>query len=117
MHTRAGRLPLIVWIRPTRVGERAFVLCRAGVCADDFDAYKAEIGSACYAREARVIRNKKWSHVVTIDIIRHDPLTADVIIASRIPRTGASTTRDTDTGPDVIEPTTVIPPKDKEPVA
>jgi hypothetical protein len=119
MHTRAGRLPLIVWIRPTRVGERALVLCRAGVCADDFDAYKAEIGSACYAREARVIRNKKWSHVVTIDIIRHDPLTAEVIIASRIPHPGDSTTRGKDTGADVIEPTEVIPPEPKvtEPVA
>jgi hypothetical protein len=89
------------------------------VCADDFDAYKAEIGSACYAREARVIRNKKWSHVVTIDIIRHDPLTADVIIPSRIPHSRTSTTRDKDTGPDVIEPAAVIPPDAKvtEPVA
>ena len=86
MHTRAGRLPLILWIRPTKVGERAHILCRAGICADDFDAYKAEIGAGCYAREARIIRNKKWSHFVTIDIIRHDPLTADVIIPSRIPR-------------------------------
>ena len=74
LHTRAGRLPLILWIRPTKVGERAHILCRAGICADDFDAYKAEIGAGCYAREARVIRNKKWSHFVTIDIIRHDPL-------------------------------------------
>ena len=84
LHTRAGRLPLILWIRPTKVGERAHVLCRAGICADDFDACKAEIGAGCYAREARIIRNKKWSHLVTIDIIRHDPLTADVIIPSRI---------------------------------
>jgi hypothetical protein len=84
MHTRAGRLPLIVWIRPTRVGERAIVLCRAGICADDFDAYKAEIGSACYAREARVIRNKKWSQLVTVDVVRHDPLTPQIIIASQV---------------------------------
>ena len=46
-----------------------------GVCVDDFDAYKAEIGSACYAREARVIRSKMHSHFVTLDIVRHDPLT------------------------------------------
>ena len=84
LHTRAGRLPLILWIRPTKVGERAHVLCRAGICADDFDAYKAEIGAGCYAREARIIRNKKYSHFVIIDIIRHDPLTADVIIPSKI---------------------------------
>ncbi len=117
MHTRAGRLPLILWIRPTRVGERAHVLCRAGVCADDFDAYKAEIGAACYAREARVIRNKKWSHFVTVDIIRHDPLTADVIIPSRIPRPdGRDGTREAD---DVLIPSQIIPPGTKtgEPVS
>ncbi len=84
MHTRAGRLPLILWIRPTKVGERAFVLCRAGICADDFDAYTAEIASACYAREARVIRNKKWSQLVTVDVVRHDPLTPQVIIPSQV---------------------------------
>jgi hypothetical protein len=121
MHTRAGRLPLILWIRPTRVGERAYILCRAGVCADDFDAYKAEIGSACYAREARVIRSKKHSHFVTLDIVRHDPLTADVIIASRIPRPAPASTTGPgqDTSPDIIEPTTVIPPgpKVREPAA
>jgi hypothetical protein len=90
MHTRAGRLPLILWIRPTKVGERAYILCRAGVCADDFDAYKTEIGAACYARESRIIRNAKWSHFVTLDIVRHDPLTAKAVIPSRvIPATAA----------------------------
>jgi len=84
MHTRAGRLPLILWIRPTKVGERAFVACRAGVCIEDFESYTAEIASACYAREARVIRNRKWSQLVTVDVVRHDPLTPDVIIPSQV---------------------------------
>jgi hypothetical protein len=84
LHTRAGRLPLIIWIRPTKVGERAHLVCRAGVCADDFDAYRAEIAAGCYARDARVIRNKKWSQLLAVDIIRHDPLTAGHIITSPI---------------------------------
>ena len=29
LHTRAGRLPLVLWTRPTRVGERAWLLCLA----------------------------------------------------------------------------------------
>jgi hypothetical protein len=84
MHTRAGRLPFIVRIHPTKVGERAHILCRAGICADDFDAYKAEIAAACLAREARITRNKKWSQLVTIDIVRHDPLGTGRIIPSQI---------------------------------
>jgi hypothetical protein len=30
LHTRAGRLPMVLWTRPTRVGERLTVWCRAG---------------------------------------------------------------------------------------
>ena len=82
---------------------------------------QGRIGSACYAREARVIRSKKHSHFVTLDIVRHDPLTADVIIASRIPRPAPASTTGPgqDTSPDVIEPTMVIPPQSKvrEPAA
>ena len=84
LHTRAGRLPCICWIRPTKVGERAWIVCRAGICAEDFDAYKQEIAAACYAREARVIRNKKWSQLVTLDIVRRDPLGTAHIVPSLI---------------------------------
>ena len=56
LHTRSGRLPLILWIRPTRVGERAWMLCRAGICAEDFEAHTGELRAACYARDARVTR-------------------------------------------------------------
>ena len=76
LHTRAGRLPLILWIRPTQVGERAWVLCRAGICAEDFGDRTGELRAACYARDARVTRNRRWSHLVTIDIIRRDTLAA-----------------------------------------
>src|SRR5262249_27021626 len=67
--TRSGRLPLVLWVRPTKVGERLYVLCRAGICAEDFQAHIGELRAACYAREARVTRNTRWSHLVTIDII------------------------------------------------
>ena len=48
MHTRSGRLSLILWIRPTQVGERAWVWCRAGICAEDLEAHTGEIAAACY---------------------------------------------------------------------
>ncbi len=84
LHTRSGRLPLIMWIRPTKVGERAFVLCRAGICMEDFEAHIGEIRAACFARDARVTRNTRWSQLVTIDIVRHDPLTAGRNIPSQV---------------------------------
>jgi hypothetical protein len=62
------------------------VLCRAGICAEDFDAHKGELRAACYARDARVTRNTRWSHLITIDIIRRDTLAAGELIASPLAR-------------------------------
>ena len=86
LHTRSGRLPLILWTRPTKVGERTWVLCRAGICAEDFEAHLGELRAACYARDARVTRNRRWSHLLTIDIIRRDTLAANQLIASPLER-------------------------------
>jgi hypothetical protein len=82
LHTRAGRLPLVLWTRPTKVGERAWLLCRAGICAEDFEHHLGELRAACYARDARVTRNIRWSQLVTIDIIRRDTLAPSHIVAS-----------------------------------
>jgi hypothetical protein len=89
LHTRSGRLPLVLWIRPTKVGERCHILCRAGICAEDFEAHIGELRAACYARDARVTRNPRWSQLVTIDIIRRDTLAAKQSVASPLVRHGA----------------------------
>jgi hypothetical protein len=75
-----------VWIRPTQVGERAWVLCRAGISAEDFTDHTDELRAACYARDVRVTRNRRWSHLVTIDIIRRDTLAATNTITSPLAR-------------------------------
>jgi hypothetical protein len=76
LHTRSGRLPLVLWVRPTEVGERTFVWCRAGISLEDFQAHAEDIRAACYARDARVARNPQHSQLVTIDVIRRDTLHA-----------------------------------------
>ena len=86
LHTRSGRIPLVLWTRPTKVGERAHILCRAGVCAEDFEAHIGELRAACYARDARVTRNTRWSQLVTIDIIRRDTLAASHAVGSPLRR-------------------------------
>jgi len=88
LHTRSGRLPLVLWTRPTKVGERSHVLCRAGICAEDFEAHIGELRAACYARDARVTRNIRWSQLVTIDIIRRDTLAATQSVESPLTAIG-----------------------------
>jgi hypothetical protein len=82
MHTRTGRLPLVLRIHPTKVGERALIWCRAGICAADFEAHVPEIAAACYARQARVEGNRRWAQLLYLDIVRRDTLAAHTVISS-----------------------------------
>jgi hypothetical protein len=73
-HTRRYQIPLVLWIRPTPVGERAVIFTRPGLCAADFTKTAAEIASACIARDSRVTVSPRFSALVTIDVIRRDVL-------------------------------------------
>jgi len=84
MHTRSGRLSLVLRIHPTKVGERALIWCRAGICFEDFEAHTGEIAAACYAREARIERSKRWAQLVQVNIVRRDPLAAHHVITSTL---------------------------------
>jgi hypothetical protein len=86
LHTRSGRLPLVLRIWPTEVGECALVWCRAGVSAEDFADRTEQLRAACYARDARATRHRRWSHLVIIDIIRRDTLAASNTISSPLAR-------------------------------
>lgn len=85
MHTRSGRLPLVLRIFPTEVGERAIIWCRAGICAEDFEVHAAEIAAACYARQARIEGHRRWAHLVILDIVRRDTLAPHTVIPSGLP--------------------------------
>jgi len=94
MHTRSGRLPLVLRITPTQVGERALIWCRAGICADDFEAHAPEIAAACYARQARVEGSKRWAQLVHLDIVRRDTLAPHHVVTSGLSQ-GQATRRQT----------------------
>jgi len=96
MHTRSGRLSLVLRIHPTEVGEKALIWCRAGICFEDFEAHTGEIAAACYAREARIERSKRWAQLVVVNIVRRDTLAAHNVIASGL-ASKVPAVRDTDT--------------------
>ncbi|NBE98834.1 hypothetical protein FE391_26570 [Nonomuraea sp. KC401] len=72
MHTRAGRIPLVLWITPTSRGEKALILMRVGICAEEFEAYSEEIAAACWARSTTVYRHRTRSQFVVVEIVRRD---------------------------------------------
>jgi len=84
LHTRAGHLPWVLWTHGTPVGVRAWVTCPPGTCADDFRNSAKEIAAACGAWEARVVASRRWSLLITIDVLRRDLLAPGTTIPSRL---------------------------------
>lgn len=80
--SRSGRLPLVLWLAPTPVGERVRVWCRAGMSAKDIADETDHLRSACFAREVRVVRDRRWSSLVTVEVIRRDPLSSGRTVQS-----------------------------------
>jgi hypothetical protein len=70
LHTRTGRIPLIMRVTPTTTGERVVLMLRTGMCASDFRAHAEEIATACFARRATVARHPRWSNMIVIGIVR-----------------------------------------------
>src|SRR5215207_5189828 len=80
-----GYVPWCLWVRPTNVGERAWLLMRPGICVEDVDSRTAQIAAACLARDARVRAWRRLVAVVLVDVVRHDPLTTGKLIGSPLP--------------------------------
>jgi hypothetical protein len=81
---RSGRTPLVVAMRPTPVGERVWLVCPVGVSAEDIADEVDRLRAACFAREVRVARDRRWSALVVVDVIRRDTLAASVRVGSRL---------------------------------
>src|SRR4051812_17158858 len=105
--TANGRLPFLVWSRPTPVGVRVRVWLPAGLSVNDLERIIDEIGAACWAREARITPVSGQAALVWVDIIRRDPLGAagplsppvvDSLGPDRHPA-GAPTAQQTTNGP------------------
>jgi hypothetical protein len=75
----------VLWTRPTPVGERVFLLLRAGLSADDFTGNTAELATACGAREVRVTPVRWNSALIVLDVIRRDLLAPGRVVATRLP--------------------------------
>lgn len=82
LHTRAGRLPLVLWMFSSPVGVRAWVLLRAGMTFDDFEESAAAFATACGAADCRVTASAKWAWLLSIDVIFKDALGPGRVIRS-----------------------------------
>jgi hypothetical protein len=70
IHSRQGRLPIILRTSPEPFGERVLIWCIAGTCAEDFLSASRVLRTACWATDVRVARNARYAQLVTLDVIR-----------------------------------------------
>ena len=82
---RTGSLPLILWARPTAVGERVWIWLRPGLALEDVQQRLDLIAVACWAASATVEPASATNSAhIRLDIKRRDALTATL----RSPLTG-----------------------------
>src|SRR6266567_1600099 len=95
---RTGSLPLILWARPTPVGERVWIWLRPGLALADLQTRLDEIAVTCWATTALAeVASRSNSAFVRLDIKRRDVLTGTItspLLAMIRPGTPA-TERDT----------------------
>jgi hypothetical protein len=76
---QSGSLPLILWARPTPVGERVWVWLRPGLSLSDLESRLDKIAVACWASTVIVDRASDGNAAyVRLDVKRRDALTATV---------------------------------------
>ena len=96
---RTGSLPLILWARPTPVGERVWIWLRPGLSIDDLLDRLDKIAVACWATAALAeAASRSNAAFVRLDIKRRDVLTGTItsplldMIKSGAPATERDTT-------------------------
>jgi len=97
----SGNLPVLLWSRPTPVGERVWVLLRAGINGGDIERNLDHVASGCLARDARISVARSMTALVLVDVVRRDPLTAPIPAPRRA--------TDPQTAPAVRPPLHVVP--------
>ncbi|MEV6375471.1 hypothetical protein [Micromonospora musae] len=76
---QSGTLPLILWAKPTPVGERVWIYLRPGLSLADLEGRLDKIAVACNASTALVERASDGNAAyLRFDIKRREVLTADV---------------------------------------
>jgi hypothetical protein len=82
--TLDGRMPFLLWSRPSPVGERVRVWLPAGLSVKDIEDDGERLAAACWAHEVRVTPTRHQAALVIVDVIRRDPLAARTVLTPAV---------------------------------
>jgi hypothetical protein len=78
VYSRKGRIPEVLRVRSVPAGELVTLWCFAGTSFEEIVAGAQLIGTACYAKELRVSRDDRYSHLVRILVVRRGGSSSNV---------------------------------------
>jgi hypothetical protein len=73
IHSRRGKIPVILLTTPQPFGERVHLWCRAGTSDMDFINARPLLTAACWARDVRVSTSERFAQLIALDVIRRLP--------------------------------------------
>ena len=72
IHSRYGKLPVILWTQSRPSGERVYLWCRAGISAGDFGSASKLLAAACMAKDIKVSQHAQYAHLIALDVVRRE---------------------------------------------
>lgn len=69
IHSRNGKIPIVLLTRPQPAGERVYLWCRAGTSTADFTSARGLLSAACWADDVYATRHPRYAHLVMLDVI------------------------------------------------
>jgi hypothetical protein len=73
IHSRGGKIPVVLLTTCQPFGERVYLWCRAGTSAIDFTSARLLLTTACWARDIRVNTSERFAQLMSLDVIRRLP--------------------------------------------
>jgi hypothetical protein len=73
IHSRRGKIPVVLLTTRQLFGERVHLWCRAGTSVFDFTSAQPLLAAACWARDIGVSSSERFAQLMTLDVIRHLP--------------------------------------------
>ena len=70
VHSRTGRIPAVLWTRPVADGEQLLLWCRPGTAAEDLEAARPALTTACWAQDVRVEPHATRAQLVLLTVVR-----------------------------------------------
>lgn len=70
IHSRRGKIPVVVFTTAEPFGERVYLWLRAGVGSEDLIAARQLLAAACWANDVNVAPHERYAHLVALDVIR-----------------------------------------------